>query len=548
MKKLFSILLLSFTILLLSATTRYVTETSAGLADGSSWANASGSLQAMIDSSQYGDTVWVKAGTYFPTHDPYGDANPTDPRDKTFYLKNGVKLFGSFAGNEIALTERTLSVMNANATILSGDIGTAADTADNCYHVLVSVSDDSTTQLDGFTVTGGNAFGAGVLFTETYPLSQSAGAGLANMYTALQVSNCIFEHNHTASLGGGMFNNHASPVVSNCVFAYNTSLDHGGGMHNEFPSVIKVFNSVFFKNRANTGGGILNEINAVLQVTNCVFTRNDAVSSGAAISSDSTVVTNCILYGNNKLPTISTAAYSIVEGPTVIPGNGNTNANPLFIDSLDADGADNIWRTADDGLQVLPCSPAVDRGTATAAPALDILGNARVDVNVQGVSASDIGAYENMLPTPDMSLQVAGDTIKSVLTTGNFQWIFCVDSSNATGVSTNPFYVSDNFNLYALKVTEGSCTYFSDCIVAGPDAIGGIAGNAGWRMFPNPSQGIVVIEMDNAADAEVWVNDVVGKTLLHKTISSTTTIDASEWSSGIYHVVVDGIARKLLVP
>lgn len=547
MKKLFSIFLLSCIMLAVSATTRYVTETPAGLANGSSWANASGSLQAMIDSSQYGDTVWVKAGTYFPTHDPYGDANPADPRDKTFYLKNGVKLFGSFAGTETDLAQRTLSVINTNATVLSGDIGTAADTADNCYHVLVSVSDDSTTQLNGFTITAGNAFGSGVLFIETYPLSQSAGAGLANMYTALQVSNCIFERNHTASLGGGMFNNHASPVVSNCVFAYNTSLDHGGGMHNEFPSVIQVFNSVFYKNRANTGGGILNEINAVLQVTNCVFTRNDAVSSGAAISSDSTVVTNCILYGNNKLPAISTAAYSIVEGPTVIPGNGNTNANPLFVDTADADGADNIWRTADDGLHVLPCSPAVDRGTATAAPALDIVGNTRVDVNVQGVSAFDIGAYENTVPTPDMSVQVAGDTIKSALTSGTFQWIFCIDSSNATGVSTNPFYVSSDFNLYALKVTEGSCTYFSDCITAGPDAIGSVADNSGWKMFPNPAQNMVVIETNNAAHTEVWVTDAVGKMLLHKTISTTTTIDVSAWSRGIYHVMVGGVVRRLLV-
>jgi predicted outer membrane repeat protein len=501
----------------------------------------------MIDSSQYGDTVWVKAGTYFPTHDPYGNTNPTDPRDKTFYLKNGVRLFGSFAGTETALTEHTLSVINANATILSGDIGTTADTADNCYHVLVSVSDDSTTVLDGFTITGGNAFGSGVLFIETYPLSQSAGAGLANMYTALQVSNCIFEHNHTGSLGGGMFNNHASPVVANCIFAFNTSLDHGGGMHNEFPSVIKVLNSVFFKNRANTGGGILNEINAVLQVTNCVFTQNYAIASGAAISSDSTVVTNCILYGNNKVPTISTAAYSIVEGATVIPGNGNTNTNPLFVDSADADGADNIWRTADDGLQVLPCSPAVDRGTATAAPALDIVGNARLDVNVQGISAFDIGAYENTVPTPDMVVQVVGDTIKSALTSGTFQWIFCIDSTNASGVSTNPFYVSSNFNLYALKVTEGSCNYFSDCIAAGPVSTAYITDNIEWKMFPNPSQSVVAIQTHDAANAELTVTDEVGKMLLHTTINSAVRFDVSGWSSGIYHVKVNGVTRKLLV-
>ncbi|MCO6488828.1 MAG: hypothetical protein J5I98_10440, partial [Phaeodactylibacter sp.] len=43
----------------LHATIRYVKPGGSGTADGSSWGNASGDLQAMINASGPGDQVWV---------------------------------------------------------------------------------------------------------------------------------------------------------------------------------------------------------------------------------------------------------------------------------------------------------------------------------------------------------------------------------------------------------------------------------------------------------------------------------------------------------
>uniref|UniRef100_UPI0037C0A5A9 hypothetical protein n=1 Tax=Arenimonas sp. TaxID=1872635 RepID=UPI0037C0A5A9 len=79
------------------AAIRYVKPTATGSGDGSSWANASANLQAMINASAANDEVWVAAGTYRPTQDPFGNSSPADPRDRTFYLKDGVKLYGGFA-------------------------------------------------------------------------------------------------------------------------------------------------------------------------------------------------------------------------------------------------------------------------------------------------------------------------------------------------------------------------------------------------------------------------------------------------------------------
>jgi predicted outer membrane repeat protein len=547
MKRILLLQIATCFVLLASATTRYVATSLSGTTDGSSWTNASASIQSMIDSSAYGDTVWVKGGTYFPSQDPFGNATPIDVRDKTFYLKNGVKLFGSFAGTENSLGERTLAVINANQTILNGDLGTTGDSTDNAYHVILSVQDDSTTVVDGFTITNGSANGSGAIWINSNALYQAFGAGMFNFHSSCTISNCIFSNNHTASLGGGMFNTNSSVTVSNCVFEKNSSLDQGGGMDNEFASTVMVSNCIFWKNRAVTGGGILNEINALLKISNCTFSNNFASGSGGGVNSDSTLMQNCIVFGNNDAPALNHVSHSIIEGATVVAGIGNTNANPRFADSTDADGADNIWRTADDGLRILPCSPAVDMGTDIGAPSFDILSNTRIDVIVPGISIFDIGAYENMDSTPNLTLQIHGDTILSALTSGNFQWIFCADSANATGVSTNSFYVSPQFNSYALKITEETCTYISDCVVAGPDDIKNIVGESGWKIFPNPTRSTFAVEAKNNSEEFLLLTDVAGKILLQQKISERSIVDVSKLQSGIYLITIGGTTQKLMI-
>jgi len=97
------------------ANIRYVTPTGAGTKDGTSWANASDSLQVMIENSLVGDQVWVAAGTYHPT--AYTEPDQ-DSLLRSFVLKDGVEVYGGFAGTETSLGQRNVT---ANPTILSGD-------------------------------------------------------------------------------------------------------------------------------------------------------------------------------------------------------------------------------------------------------------------------------------------------------------------------------------------------------------------------------------------------------------------------------------------
>ena len=79
--------------------------------------------------------------------------------------KNGVKIYGGFWGSETDFSQRDFEL---HETILSGNIGLPQG-ADNSYHVLYGEGLDSTTVLDGFVITKGNANGSEV---------QSMGGGL----------------------------------------------------------------------------------------------------------------------------------------------------------------------------------------------------------------------------------------------------------------------------------------------------------------------------------------------------------------------------------
>ncbi len=134
----------------------YVDASAASGGNGASWACAFQNLQDAINAASSGHEIWVKAGTYFPTKEP--DGTTDTPRNFTFLLKNGVAIYGGFAGTETARSQRNRV---SNVTKLSGDVGTVGDNSDNCYHVVVSVSDANTTVLDGFTVEKGNATTSG---------------------------------------------------------------------------------------------------------------------------------------------------------------------------------------------------------------------------------------------------------------------------------------------------------------------------------------------------------------------------------------------------
>lgn len=271
----------------LGQTIRYVSPAGPNInpAAATSWATSTTDLQGAINASASGDQVWVAAGTYKPT-----TTTGPDSRTISFTLKEGVAVYGGFAGVETTLSQRPAVNPNTgqpSSTTLSGDVGASGDDSDNSYHVVSNpVSLVGSGTLDGFVITGGNATGSG---------RYSYGGGMdlptvtsqAKPFTAT-ISNCLFYRNK-ATLGGALFmssgfrNSINTPAILNCMFLENTA-NTGGALYNNNGDSYQLTGCTFEKNTAVSGGVITcvnsGSFSSTLTFVNTIFRQNSATNGG----------------------------------------------------------------------------------------------------------------------------------------------------------------------------------------------------------------------------------------------------------------------------
>lgn len=262
----------------ISATaTIFVKENATG--NGTSWEDATGDLQAALQRAEKGTQIWVGEGIYYPA-----DCDVCNDRARSivFNVKDGVALYGGFAGTESKLSQRK---WRQYPTTLSGNIG-RADNLDNSFSIIYTRNVSKETIVDGFLITDGNADGMAVERDFT-----RAGAGWyndgENGISNPIIRNCIFMYNQ-ASEGGAIFNNGykgmANPNIKNCTFVNNLAATSGGAVFNYTKGsaerkVGKFTNCKFVSNEAKIGGGVFSMGRADLvenEMEFCTFLNNKA--------------------------------------------------------------------------------------------------------------------------------------------------------------------------------------------------------------------------------------------------------------------------------
>ncbi len=386
---------------------RYVKETGTGNSDGSSWANASGDIQVMIDG--IGDAseskiyvVLMASGTYNPA--------------ASYVMKNHVALVGGFTAGSSGDYDRS------GKTRLDGN---------NDKEVFNNSDLDSTALLYGVVITNGNeSQGGGMYNSSSSPTlinvtfsgnTASDGGGIYNNSSSSPtLINVTFSGNIAQGSGGGIYNNSSSsPTLINVTFSDNGAIGNGGGMYNFSSSSPTLINVTFSGNTADiNGGGMYNFSSSSPTLINVTFSDNGAIGNGGGMfnlsSSSPTLINvtfsgneadrgggggiyhdgdgrpltliNMILSGNNagniylRNDNASTETvnlyYSVIEGGTtpsttateIRLENSDTNTYPVAINSKEViDDNPGLGNLADNGGEVNTISignnsPAKDKG------------------------------------------------------------------------------------------------------------------------------------------------------------------------------------------
>lgn len=266
----------------------YVDINAAGQNTGITWADAMTDLSKAISVAGTGQEIWVAKGTYHPTRCTTNwqmcEDDPGNHRAWSYTLVKGLAIYGGFDGTETLLTDRDYAL---NVTILSADLNDDdswdainqvwENRTDNAYHVFSNFPNedlDSSTILDGFTISGGQA--------DLEPYNTQG--------------------------GGVNLGTNDSPLIRNCKFIGNVAIS-GGGAINSYNADVTVEDCTFEKNISPDGAAIYCSRN--LTVTNCMFTENHtaapdnnqrggAIAAGYGTEVNTVTITNSSFVGNSS--------------------------------------------------------------------------------------------------------------------------------------------------------------------------------------------------------------------------------------------------------
>jgi predicted outer membrane repeat protein len=384
-----------------------------------------------------------------------------------YNITTGNSSGGAIKGNVDATNCKFISNIVNTQNFYEGTVSTAFGgaiagnvRAVNCEFIGNKLYADGEDGLEP-TADGGAIFGdftgSGCVFTGNEAFDSknqgiSSGGAISGM--VVKAFNCAFSANRsgtgiakpeevTNGGGGAIYTGNGKSTLANCVFVGNTSAFRGGavqgGLNRETDS-ISISNCTFLNNGVTTGlegsalscGGIVSSLNNILWFTDppvlSGFSRDKLIHVGFKgafrNSSDeypapSSAAANLIKGGQSAI-TLGVIADLFLVSPSLL----FVNADPMFVNLADPDGADNQWGTLDDGLRLSGGSPALGKSLDPRTPdyvdvrpkdladsdrdgdlaeklPVDMLGNVRVQNGF-----IEIGAYEsgNLANVPEIAV------------------------------------------------------------------------------------------------------------------------------------------------
>lgn len=388
-----------------------------GKGNGTSWADASGNLQAMIDNlaennpTNLPGEVWVAKGEYSPASELIPGENYT----AAFRMRDGISVFGGFEGKETAKSERKIMEYpwetgsqpdSSKATVLVAKEFDQknAQLSDNRWnvnsrsrHVVwfapATYSDSKApaftrpTTLDRVTIVGGDAQG---VTTDKKGYKSGVGGGIYMNDANAYLRNSVVKYSSARVSGGGVYLK-SGRIVGSLVYNCNagnisdteTGYGNGGGVFVDESGM--VLRSMITNNTANVGAGVfLNNEDKIqpnyLVVSTSVISNNTARINGGVYCNKGGVLTQNTIT-NNYTPTSPDGAdnHSPQTGGVYINEYGTVINSVIWNNKINlTGGADNAEAT---DIPVYAYQPSVALPRWTSTEQVVFLNNAISSVN-----------------------------------------------------------------------------------------------------------------------------------------------------------------------
>lgn len=327
-------------------------------------------IQVAIDAASDGDTVLVAPGTYFENI--------------------------SFKRKDIVVTSRFMYEMDPafiKNTIINGG---APSIPDSASVVRITGVGDSTTILQGFTITGGK----GTMWPDAHSsgVYREGGGILIDTASPTIQFNLIIGNEAilvgTASAGGGGIRvGDASVIIRNNMILSNRGR-YGGGVVLNFPTGGRFTNNVVAGNFGGEdygGGGIWINGGADVPIINSTIANNSSTTTGGGLliySGSGPTMKNSIFWGNTAPTQAQIGGYvsypvSYCDVHGGFPGTGNINVDPVF-------HGEYFYHMP------MPLSPCIDAGDPVSPTYDDPENSALPGFAIwpsHGTVRNDIGAY-----------------------------------------------------------------------------------------------------------------------------------------------------------
>ena len=243
-------------------------------------------------------------------------------------------------------------------------------------------------------------------------------------------------------------------------------------------------------------------------------------SMGCGSASDTVHVTLYPAINNNF--TISGTGICVNDG-LVVTYSGTVNSNNTFNWSFNADMIDSA--NAPGKYILFWASPGVDTIT------LSVTGN--------GCSDTAVTKMVTVYPKPFPSISVGNHDSLYTSIFPAYQWL--LNGLPISGANAESYVALTNGNYQVVATDSGGCSDTSKLYTVRGVGVTNIVANGQVRIYPNPNNGIFIVETNNAIGGEISVSDLLGRVVLKHTITmdkQQIDMNAAGVTAGEYFVNV----------